>query len=221
MPTLALFDLDNTLLLGDSDHAWGLFLAEIGAVNPEEQIKRQKQFYAQYQDGSLDIHEFLEFQFTPLKNNSVEQLEAWRIEYIDKYIKPIITPDRLDLVKKHQDQGHETIIITATNSFITKPIADLFNIENLIATEPEQDIHGFTGKLNGTPCFQAGKIVKLNLFLKEKYSKKIQLENTESWFYSDSHNDLPLLEAATHPVVVTPDEKLKLHAVKHKWQIID
>lgn len=221
MPQLALFDLDNTLLRGDSDHAWGLFLADIGAVDAAQQVKEQNRFYAQYQEGTLDIYEFLAYQFIPLKNNSLEQLNAWRETYIDNYIKPMITQERLDLVHKHQELNHETIIITATNSFVTKPIADLFGIQHLIATEPEQNIHGFTGKLSGIPCFQAGKIDKLNAFLKSYFSDKTTLKHSESWFYSDSHNDLPLLQAATHPIAVTPDEKLRLHAVEKNWQIID
>ena len=219
MTQLALFDLDNTLLIGDSDHAWGNFLAKIGAVDAQKQIKAQDHFYAQYQAGTLDIHEFLEFQFTPLKNNSLEQLTTWRKQYIESHIKPLITQERLDLVEYHRQQGHETIIITATNSFVTRPIADLFGIEHLIATEPEQNIHGFTGKLSGIPCFQSGKIEKLNIFLSKKFSD-ITLENSETWFYSDSYNDLPLLEAATHAIAVTPDKKLAEHAKKLNWEII-
>ena len=219
MLKLALFDLDNTLLLGDSDHTWGTFLAEIGAVNANEQMKAQDYFYAQYQAGTLDIHEFLEFQFTSLKNNSMEQLNAWREQYIESHIKPMISQKRIDLVQQHKQQGHETIIITATNSFVTRPIATLFGIEHLIATEPERNIHGFTGKLDGIPCFQSGKIEKLTDFLSENFSGTT-LDNAETWFYSDSHNDLPLLEAATHAIAVTPDEKLSKHANKHNWEII-
>ncbi len=219
MSQLALFDLDNTLLTGDSDHAWGAFLAEIGAVDAQKQIKAQDYFYAQYQAGTLNIHEFLDFQFTPLKNNSLKQLKTWREQYLKSHIKPMITQERLDLVKQHQLQGHETIIITATNSFVTRPIADLFGIKHLIATEPEQNIHGFTGKLSGIPCFQSGKIEKLNAFLTEEFSG-ITLENSETWFYSDSHNDLPLLEVVTHAIAVTPDEKLTAYANKQNWEII-
>lgn len=221
MTELALFDLDNTLINGDSDHAWGIFLAEVGAVDAQQQIKAQDHFYQQYQSGTLDIHEFLAYQFTPLKNNSLEQLVSWRKQYIESYIKPMITQDRLDLVQQHQQQGHTSIIITATNSFITRPIADLFGIKHLIATEPEQNIHGFTGKLDGLPCFQAGKITKLNAFLAENFSEKITLEDTNSWFYSDSHNDLPLLQTVNHAIAVTPDQKLREYAKKHHWEIID
>jgi len=141
MKKLALFDLDNTLISGDSDHLWGIYLAKIGVVDHEEHTAAQDKFYQQYVDGVLDIYEFLEFQFTPLKENSMEQLNTWREEYIETQIKP-----------------HDTLIITATNSFITRPIADMFDIQTLIATEPEHNIDGFTGKLSGEPCFQAGKI---------------------------------------------------------------
>ena len=221
MQKLALFDLDNTLLTGDSDHAWGLFLASINAVDAKKQTKAQDKFYQQYQQGNLDIFEFLEFQFTPLKENDLKNLEKWREQYIESHIKPMITQTRLDLVKLHQDLEHELIIITATNSFITRPIADLFGIEHLIATEPEKNTHGFTGKLSGTPCFQEGKIEKLNQFLSEHYSPNSSIADYESWFYSDSHNDLPLLKEVTRPVAVTPDNSLREYATQQKWKIID
>lgn len=216
MNKLALFDLDNTLISGDSDHLWGLFLAEKGIVNETEHTVAQDKFYKQYVDGVLDIHEFLEFQFTPLKENSMEKLLSLRNDYINTKIKPIIEQSKIDLVRYHQNLGHQTLIITATNSFITRPIAELFSIDTLIATEPEQDSTGFTGKLAGIPCFQSGKIEKLNHFLGEK-----NLSDYESWFYSDSHNDLPLLKEVNHPVAVNADEKLRSHAVKNDWKIID
>lgn len=212
---LALFDLDNTLLSGDSDHSWGIYLAETGIVNAEQHEAAQDRFYKQYVDGTLDIHEFLEFQFTPLKENSLEDLFAWRSQFIEKKIKPLIQEDKIALVEKHRKQGDELVIITATNSFITSPIADLFGIKTLIATEPEQNSHGFTGKVSGTPCFQAGKITKLNEWL---INQKETM--TDSWFYSDSFNDLPLLLEVEHPVCVSPDEKLTEYALAHNWPII-
>ncbi len=221
MQKLALFDLDNTLLTGDSDHAWGLFLASINAVNVKEQTEAQDKFYQQYQQGKLDIHEFLAFQFTPLKENTIETLEEWREQYVEHYIQPMITQARLDLVKLHQDLEHEVIIITASNSFITRPIADIFGIEHLIASEPEQNNKGFTGKLFGTPCFQEGKIEKLNHFLSENFSSNSNIKDYESWFYSDSHNDLPLLKKVTRPVAVTPDQSLREYAQQQQWKIID
>jgi len=221
MKTLALFDLDNTLLTGDSDHAWGNFLAEIGAVDSEKQIQMQDYFYQQYLNGELDIYEFTDFQFTPLKENTLEQLTEWRSQYIESYILPLVTQARLDLVKDHQNKGHETIIITATNSFITQPIAEIFNINNLIATEPEQNLHGFTGKLYGTPCFQEGKIKRLNDFIRDKHSNDLSMNDFETWFYSDSINDLPLMKAVNHPIAVTPDDKLRIFSIENKWKIIE
>ena len=212
---LALFDLDNTLINGDSDHAWGLYLAEIGVVNAKQHEAAQDRFYQEYVDGTLDINEFLEFQLTPLKEHSLNELLAWRADFIEKKIKPLIHEDKVTLVQKHRDSGDSLVIITATNSFITSPIADLFGIETLIATEPEQNSDGFTGKVLGTPCFQAGKITKLNEWLTNS-SETMK----ESWFYSDSYNDLPLLLEVDHPVCVSPDTKLSNHAKANDWPII-
>jgi len=221
MKTLALFDLDNTLLIGDSDHAWGKFLAEVGAVDAKTQLEKQDYFYQQYVAGELDIYEFTEFQFTALKENSLDQLKIWREEYVETHILPLVTQARIDLVDWHQQQQHETIIITATNSFITEPIAKIFNIEHLIATEPEQNIHGFTGKLTGTPCFQAGKISRLNDYINNQLSNGLSIKDFDTWFYSDSINDLPLLEIANHPIAVTPDDKLRQFSIEQNWKIID
>lgn len=212
---LALFDLDKTLIDGDSDHMWGLYLAEIGVVNAKQHEKAQDRFYREYVNGTLDINEFLEFQLTPLKENSLDDLFAWRSNFIEQKIKPLIHEDKVALVKKHRDQGDRLVIITATNSFITSPIADLFGIDTLIATEPEQNLHGFTGKVAGYPCFQAGKVIKLKQWL-------VNTEETMagSWFYSDSYNDLPLLLEVDQPVCVAPDAKLLDHAKAHHWPII-
>ncbi|MGH1541844.1 MAG: HAD family hydrolase [Arenicella sp.] len=212
---LALFDLDNTLIMGDSDHAWGLFLAEIGAVNAEQHKLATEKFYADYIACRLDINEFLDFQLLPLKKHSMADLMNWRETFMQEKIQHLITPERIELVEQHRNQGDTLIIITATNSFITRPIADAFNIETLIATEPEQDSHGFTGKVDGVACFQAGKITKLNQWLAANEG-----DLSGSWFYSDSYNDLPLLQQVTHPVCVTPDESLTEHATRHNWPII-
>lgn len=214
--SLALFDLDNTLINGDSDHAWGLYLAEIGVVDAEEHAQAQDQFYADYLAGKLDINVFLEFQLRPLKEHPLDQLNAWREEFIQQKIHPMIEDKRVSLVEKHRQQNDDIVIITATNSFITRPIADIFGIDTLIATEPEQNIHGFTGKVDGVPCFQTGKITKLNEWLADQ---DLSLEN--SWFYSDSNNDLPLLQHVTNPVCVTPDDTLRAHAESQGWPIID
>lgn len=211
---LALFDLDKTLIEGDSDHAWGIFLTEIGVVDAAEHAKAQDKFYADYLNCVLDINEFLAFQLAPLKNNTMTDLLAWRDDFIQQKILPIMHDSKVELVEKHRTQGDELVIITATNSFITRPIADLFNIDTLIATEPEQNIHGFTGKVDGTPCFQSGKITKLN-----EWMSNTQHSLQGSWFYSDSYNDLPLLKEVDHPVCVSPDDQLTEHAQQHNWPI--
>jgi len=194
---LALFDLDNTLLNGDSDHSWGIYLAEIGAVDPQLQKDKQDYFYQQYLAGELDIQEFCEFQFKVLTENSVEQLNAWHRDYMT-------------------NANDDIIIITATNDFITAPIAKRLGVEALIATTAEFIDGHYTGKVSGTPCFQEGKITRLNEWLN---ANNVPFEN--SYFYSDSINDLPLLQKVDTPIAVTPDDKLREYAKTHHWEIID
>lgn len=213
---LALFDLDNTLLDGDSDHSWGLFLAEIGAVDALEQKQKQNYFYLQYKAGTLDIYEFCEFQFKVYAQNSREQLDLWHAEFMKTVITPMILSGKPELVEKHRAAGDELIIITATNDFITGPIAKHFDVDTLIATRVEIIEGQFTGKLSGTPCFQGGKVIRLNEWL-ENSSHNLE----GSYFYSDSINDLPLLEKVDHPIAVKPDDQLRQHAEKLHWQIID
>ena len=213
---LALFDLDNTLLNGDSDHAWGIYLAEIGAVDAKEQKQKQDYFYQQYLQGTLDILEFCEFQFSILTRTPLPQLQSWHNDYMKTIIEPMITNGKAELLKKHKEAGDDIVIITATNNFITAPIAKRLGVETLIATEAEFIEGAFTGKVKGTPCFQEGKITRLNEWLRSQ-NKEMQ----ESYFYSDSVNDLPLLEIVDHPIAVTPDEKLRAHAEKLNWPIID
>lgn len=213
---LALFDLDNTLLNGDSDHSWGMYLADIGAVDAELQKERQDYFYQQYLAGELDIFEFCEFQFSVLKQNSLDQLHAWRSDFLDSIIEPMIQNGKADLLKPHQDAGDEILIITATNDFITAPIAQRLNVPTLLATQAEFIDGKYTGKVAGTPCYQAGKITRLNQWLTENNK-----EFKDSTFYSDSINDLPLLELVDTPIVVTPDDKLRAHALELNWPVID
>jgi len=213
---LALFDLDNTLLNGDSDHAWGLYLAQIGALDPLVQKERQDFFYQQYVDGELDIYEFCEYQFEVLRKTPRATLEKWRREYTYEIIEPMIASGKADLLEPHRQRGDTLIIITATNDFITAPIAERLGVENLIATRIEQKDGQFTGKVGGTPCFQDGKVARLNEWI-EIHGGSMQ----DSIFYSDSYNDLPLLNAASTAVAVTPDDKLRAHANKFDWQIID
>jgi len=213
---LALFDLDNTLLNGDSDHSWGIYLARIGAVDPIYQKEKQDFFYQQYQAGKLDIYEFCEFQFSVLTQYSLDQLFEWRADFLETIIEPMILSGKAHLIEEHREAGDELLIITATNDFITAPIAERLGVTTLIATNAEMVDGKFTGKLSGTPCYQSGKVTRLNAWL-EQHGKKFE----NSYFYSDSINDLPLLELVDTPVAVTPDDKLRAHAQKLNWQIVD
>ena len=212
---IALFDLDNTLIAGDSDYLWGCFLIEQGIVDGAVYERANQRFYDQYKVGELDIHEFLDFQLRPLAEHSMETLRLWRTQYIEEKITPILLPKAHELIGKHRDQGDSLVMITATNRFITEPIADLYGIRNLLATEPEIVADRYTGSVTGTPCFQDGKVTLLAGWLAENGHSL-----DDSWFYSDSHNDLPLLNKVTHPVAVDPDEILERHASDHRWQTI-
>jgi HAD superfamily hydrolase (TIGR01490 family) len=212
---LALFDLDNTLLDGDSDYLWGRFLVEHGIVDGEFYESENQRFYDQYLDGSLDIHEFLRFQLKPLASHSRAQLEHWRDKYLTEMIDPILLSKARDLLDEHRARGDELLIVTATNRFITEPIALRYGVAELLATEPEIVNGEYTGGVSGTPCFQAGKVERLNSWLEQN-----QRDLHGSWFYSDSHNDLPLLERVDHPVAVDPDSKLKSHAHQRGWPVI-
>ena len=213
---LALFDLDNTLLNGDSDHAWGMYLADIGVVDAEQQKYRQDAFYQQYLNGTLDIIEFCEYQFEVLRDNSLAQLNEWHAGFMQTVIEPMINTGKAGLLDKHQEAGDEVLIITATNDFITAPIAKRLGVKTLLATRAECVNGAYTGNVAGTPCYQEGKITRLKEWLKENNKP---FEN--SYFYSDSANDLPLLELVDIPIAVTPDQRLRAHAEKHDWTIID
>ena len=213
--SLALFDLDNTLLTGDSDYLWGCFLASKGLVDKHIYEEANLRFYEDYKQGTLDIHEFLSFALTPLSENDADELRAMHKEFMQEHIRPIMNQAGADKIEEHRAKGDELVIITATNSFVTGPIAEAFGITNLIATEPEIANGQYTGKIDGIPCFQDGKITKLNKWLE---NSEMNLEG--SYFYSDSHNDLPLLEQVTYPVAVDPDEILKKTANERDWKII-
>ncbi len=213
---LAIFDLDNTLLLGDSDHSWGEFLAELGVVDPVEQRRKHEYYYAEYEAGRLNIHEFLRFQLAPLTRYPRPELEQWRERFMQEKILPMITSSARQLVESHRVRGHRLIIVTATNSFITRPIADEFGIETLIASEPQQVAGQFTGEVDGTPSYREGKVTKLSAWLD---ANRESLD--DSWFYSDSHNDLPLLRAVSHPVAVNPDPVLTAEANQRGWPILE
>ncbi|MEA2080069.1 MAG: HAD family hydrolase [Pseudomonadota bacterium] len=212
---LALFDLDNTLLDGDSDYLWGCFLVEHGIVDGEYYESENRRFYNQYLQGSLDIYEFLRFQLKPLATHKRSQLEHWREKYLAEKIDPILLTKARDLLEQHRARGDELLIITATNRFITEPIAGRYGVSQLLATEAEIVNGEYTGGITGTPCFQAGKVARLHTWLQRN-----RQDLNGSWFYSDSHNDLPLLEQVDHPVAVDPDDKLKSHARQLGWPII-
>jgi len=214
--SLAIFDLDNTLLADDSDYLWGEYLVNQGLVDAEYYARENERFYQEYKEGTLDIHDFLKFSLKPLADHSLNELQNWRADFMIRVIQPILLKSAQTLVRKHHDRGDTLLVITATNSFVTAPIVKQYGIPNLIATTPEQINGQFTGKVEGTPCFQAGKVTRLQQWLD---TTGLNLE--DSWFYSDSHNDLPLLEKVTHPIAVNPDAKLSDHATQNNWPIID
>jgi len=213
---LVLFDLDNTLLAGDSDFEWAQFLIEQGVLDREVYEARNQSFYDQYKAGTLDIHEFLDFQLKPLSRHPRAQLDAWHREFMAQKILPIIRDSARNLVASHADALRA--VITATNSFVTAPIVREFGIEHLIATEPEEKNGSFTGKVTGVPCFREGKVARLESWLASRGANLGAFE--ASWFYSDSLNDLPLLERVTNPVAVDPDDTLRTHAERHGWPVI-
>jgi len=212
---LALFDLDNTLLDGDSDYAWAQFLIEEGVLHAGDYHAKNEWFYERYKDGTLDIHEFLEFQLAPIARRPRTQLDAWHQDFMQRKVRPMILAKAPELIAKHSDAT--TAIVTATNRFITAPIAAELGVPKLIATDIEEVDGVFTGKPRGTPTFREGKIEAVNEWLAERGH---HLAEYESWFYSDSLNDLPLLERVTHPVAVDPDATLRAHAVQRGWPII-
>jgi HAD superfamily hydrolase (TIGR01490 family) len=216
---LAIFDLDNTLLDGDSDYNWGLYLVKKGYLDEGEYKEQNQKFFEEYQVGKLDIFAFAEFQFRFLKNNTRKFLNDVRSDYINEIIKPMILKKAADLVNQHKEAGDRLLIITATNSFITKPIGELFGIDELIGTDPEENEGEFTGKVKGTPSFKEGKVTRLFDWLDEKNLKLADFEKT--FFYSDSHNDLALLEVVTNPVVVNGDKILQEKAQEKNWPTLN
>ena len=212
---LAIFDLDNTLIAGDSDYLWGTFLVEKGIVDGEAYQLTNEHFYEQYRNGSLDIAEFLRFALKPLADNDTEKLYRWREDFIEEKIKPILLPAAYRLIDKHRSAGALPVVITATNRFVTEPITKLYGIDLLIATTPELSGGRYTGNFEGIPCFQEGKVKRLNEWMANNGHN---LDG--SWFYSDSHNDLPLLSQVANPVAVDPDETLYAIATEKSWPVI-
>lgn len=214
--TLAIFDLDNSLLNGDSDYAWGEFLVEQGLVDRDYHSQMNAKHLADYNAGQLDFRAFIEFQLQPLSIHSREVMERARSRFMNDVIKPMICDDAVDLVRKHRKQGHTLMIITATNRFITAPIAAEFGIELLIATEVEETDGRFSGRFVGVPSYAEGKVSRLKSWLKTSNESL-----SGSWFYSDSHNDLPLLRLVDNPVALKPDPILRSEAQRLGWRIID
>jgi len=212
---LALFDLDNTLLAGDSDHLWGRFLAASGIVDGAHYERENERFYAEYRAGTLDIDAFQRFSLQPLRDNPREEMERLRKAFITEQIEPIMQDSARALIARHRDAGDTLLIITATNAFVTAPIAERFGVPHLIATNPAQSEGRYTGEVEGTPAFREGKVLRLEAWLQEQH-----LDLDGSTFYSDSHNDLPLLERVTHPVAVDPDPSLRETAASRGWPII-
>jgi len=215
---LALFDLDNTLLSGDSDYEWAQFLIERGVLERTEYEAKNDRFFLQYKAGRLDIHEFLEFQLAPLARHPREKLEEWHGEFMRTKVLPLIRLKGRELVQRHLRDKHLCAIVTSTNTFITAPIAREFGVDHLLATELELRDGRFTGKPSGTPCFRQGKVTRLAEWLGGQ--GRTLASFSASWFYSDSQNDLPLLERVTHPVAVDPDEILRREAAERGWKII-
>jgi HAD superfamily hydrolase (TIGR01490 family) len=213
--SLAIFDLDNTLLRGDSDHAWGMFLVERGLVDGEHYRRENERYYAAYKTGTLDIMEFLAFALAPLTKFDRTTLDGWHREFMREKIMPMITPSARALIKQHCTAGDTLLVITATNSFVVTPIVREFGIHHLLATEPEMIDGRYTGRVAGTPCYREGKVVRLRAWLAQQGQTL-----KDSWFYSDSHNDLPLLREVTHPVAVNPDDILRDEAQRRGWKIL-
>jgi len=215
---LALFDLDNTLLAGDSDYEWGQFLVDRGVLDRASYEAQNAAYLEQYQAGTLDIHEYLGFALRPLAEHKPEDLARWHDEFMRTRIAPMIGAAAVSLVRGHLDRGELCAIVTATNSFVTAPIARAFGITQLIATEPESRDGRFTGRIAGTPCFREGKIACVEAWLSTMGRPLAHFD--ESAFYSDSHNDLPLLERVSRPVAVDPDPQLAAEAARRGWSII-
>ena len=213
--TLAIFDLDNTLLNGDSDYLWGQFLSQQGLVDSAFYEKENQRFYDEYVAGTLDIFEFLEFSLAPLSQMEMPKLALLHDQFMDECIRPVITEKSRALIQEHIDKKDTLLIITATNLFITAPIAKELNIPHILATEPEIVNNRYNGKVFGVPCFREGKVERLKVWLNETGTN---LAN--SYFYSDSHNDLPLLEMVKNPIAVDPDDTLRSHAEMKGWDII-
>ncbi len=217
---LALFDLDHTLIPIDSDHNWGEHTIRMGWVDAAHLRERNNHYYEQYKQGTLDIVEYMRFTTQALRQRSPEEGHQAHVAFMQEVIKPAIRPQALSLVRRHQEAGDLCAIVTATNEFVTRPIAEAFGVPHLIAVELERDAQGqVTGEIKGTPSFREGKITRVQQWLAQM-GKSLN-DFPRSTFYSDSTNDLPLLEWVTHPVATNPAEALKAIAQQKGWPILE
>lgn len=223
MTQLALFDLDHTLLPCDSDYEWGQFLVRIGVVDGNDYAQKNDRFYQDYKEGKLNIQEFLRFALKPLSEHSRAQLKEWHDTFMQEVIHSQVRQQAIDLVKRHQDAGDLCCVVTATNSFVTRPIVEYFGIKHLVATEPatrgDNPLADFTGEVKGIPSFREGKIQRVDAWLASQNLALDQLP--QSYFYSDSLNDLPLLEKVSNPIATNPDARLRDEATKRHWPILE
>lgn len=216
---LALFDLDHTLLPIDSDYSWGTFTTTIGWTDAVEFARRNDEFYAHYQAGTLDVHDYVRFATEAARLRGAQEALAARERFMREVIEPVIQPQARALVRQHQEAGDEVLIITATNEFVTRPIADAFGVQQLIAVELVRDASGWiTGEIQGVPSFREGKVRRFHDWLA---ARQLSRENAEVTFYSDSINDLPLMDNADHPVATNPDDRLRQLATQRGWRILD
>ncbi len=213
--TLAIFDLDNTLIAGDSDHLWGEFLCAQGLVDRDHFKAHNDAFYKAYGEGTLDIGAYLRFVLTPLVGKSLAEVNAWHKIFMADWIEPIILKKAQELIDSHRQRGHTPIIVTATNTVVTAPIAHRFGIDWLLGCEVEIVNNRYTGLPTGVPSFQEGKVTRLR-----EWAEQQQQTLAGAWFYSDSHNDLPLLEIVDNPVAVDPDSRLAARARERSWPIL-
>lgn len=222
---LALFDLDHTLLPLDSDHEWGRFLVRIGAVDAEDYTRRNDQFYADYRAGTLDILAYLRFVLAPLAAQSRQTLADWHQRFMEEVIQPVMTPQAQALVQQHQQAGDLCCVVTATNSFITRPIVQQFGVPHLIAPEPalraDDDGIGspYTGELDGIPSYREGKVLRTEAWLQSQ--GKTWHSFPKTFFYTDSVNDIPLMEKVSHPVATNPDDRLRALAEQRGWRVLE
>jgi HAD superfamily hydrolase (TIGR01490 family) len=217
---LALFDLDHTLIPIDSDHAWGQFTIRIGWRDAEAHTRANDAFYEQYKSGTLDIQEYIRFSVAPLAEHGVATSDAALRRFMDEVIRPAMRPQAIELVRRHQAAGDQVLIVTATNEFVTRPIAAAFGVPDLIAIDLERDAQGNpTGAIRGTPSFREGKVARVEQWLAERGLDWSRVEH--STFYSDSINDLPLLERVHEPVATNPDARLTAIAAQRGWRILN